>query len=34
MLTLLPEARYLDPDAWLALGEREYGTQAMVWGTV
>ena len=34
MLTLLPEARFLDPEAWLAIGEREYGTQAMVWGTV
>jgi hypothetical protein len=32
MLSLLPEARYLEPE-WLAIGEREYGTQAMVWGT-
>jgi hypothetical protein len=32
MLSLLPEARFLEPE-WLAIGEREYGTQAMVWGT-
>ncbi len=34
MLTLLPDARFLDAEAWLAIGEREYGTRAMVWGTV
>ncbi|MBV8169044.1 MAG: putative sugar O-methyltransferase [Alphaproteobacteria bacterium] len=32
MLGLLPDARLLEVD-WLAIGEREYGTQAMVWGT-
>jgi hypothetical protein len=33
MLSLLPDARLLEPD-WLAIGEREYGTQAIVWGSV
>ncbi|MBI3513624.1 MAG: class I SAM-dependent methyltransferase [Proteobacteria bacterium] len=32
MLALLPEARCLGPE-WLAVGEREYGTRLMVWGT-
>ena len=32
MLALLPESRLLGPE-WLAIGEREYGTRLMVWGT-